>query len=289
MDLIIDSGATKTAWRAVHEDGSVTAFQTPGLSPTAKGKDELADIVGKALSMLDTENGNIAKVYFYGAGLVSEASSDVLRDLFAGWCPQVEMNFASDLMAAARALFGDGSGVVAILGTGSNSCLYSGGVIMENIRPGGYILGDEGGGVSIGKALLSDFIKGLLPSDIEKDFIGRYHLDYPEIVRRVYKDSGTSAFLASFAPFVIEHQDDEHMQNILRQSLESFVTRSLKRYPIAQTDLKVGVVGSVGCACRHLLVEIGQRYGLEFGNFLRTPVDALVEYHFKNRNLRYGI
>lgn len=289
MDLIIDSGATKTAWRAVHEDGRVTAFQTQGLSPTAKGKDELADIVADAMRQLYSVNEDISKVYFYGAGLVSEALSDVLKDLFVRWYPEVEMNFASDLMAAARALFGDGSGVAAILGTGSNSCLYSGGKVLENIRPGGYILGDEGGGASVGKALLSDFIKGLLPSDIEKSFIEKYHLDYQEIIHRVYKDSGASAFLASFAPFIIEHQDDEYVQKLLLQCLESFVTRSLKRYYYAGADLKVGVVGSFGYACRHLLVEIGQRYGLEFGNFLKSPVDALVDYHFRNRNLGYGI
>ena len=34
MKLIVESGATKTAWRAVCEDGTVRQVQTAGLSPT---------------------------------------------------------------------------------------------------------------------------------------------------------------------------------------------------------------------------------------------------------------
>ena len=34
MKLIIESGATKTSWRAICDDGSVYGVQTEGLSPT---------------------------------------------------------------------------------------------------------------------------------------------------------------------------------------------------------------------------------------------------------------
>ena len=285
MNLIIESGATKTAWRAVLEDGSVRALQTPGLSPTAKEREELSGIVSDAMTQLVSSHDKVGQIFFYGAGLVSDMSIGLLKELFSRWCTASEMFFSSDLMAAARALFGDGSGIVAIIGTGSNSCLYSEGRIVENIRPGGYILGDEGGGVSVGKALLADFIKGMLPVDVEKDFIRRYNLDYQEIVRRVYKESGASAFLASFAPFVVEHQDDDHMRRLLEGCLESFVVRSLKRYPQTEPCVKVGVVGTLGHACRTMLVEIGRRHGIEFGDFLKSPVDALVEYHLKKRDI----
>ena len=68
--------------------------------------------------------------------------TEILEDYFPG----ASIECASDLLAAARALWGDTPGIVAILGTGSNSCSYNGVSITGNVPPGGYILGDEGGG-----------------------------------------------------------------------------------------------------------------------------------------------
>jgi glucosamine kinase len=61
------------------------------------------------------------------------------------------------LLAAARALFGDGSGIACILGTGSNSCLYIDGRIVDKIPALGYILGDEGSGANLGKVFFKRF------------------------------------------------------------------------------------------------------------------------------------
>lgn len=73
-------------------------------------------------------------------------------------------------MAAARALLGDQPGFAAILGTGTNSCIYDGQEITHNIDSAAYILGDEGSGSYIGKKLLTDFIRGLMPEDVSAAF-----------------------------------------------------------------------------------------------------------------------
>ena len=44
MFIVVESGATKTAWRAVCEDGSVRAVQTAGLSPTCLDLEHTQDI-----------------------------------------------------------------------------------------------------------------------------------------------------------------------------------------------------------------------------------------------------
>ena len=171
--------------------------------------------------------------------------------------------------------------VVAIMGTGSNSCLYDNGSIVRNIRPGGYILGDEGGGASFGKAFLADFVKGLLPPEIEEELVAETGLDYAKVVRKVYKEPAASAFMASFAPFIMKRIEHPYMYRLVYECLESFVVRALSRYssddePFA---LKVGVVGSLGCGCREILVKIGREHGLEFVKFLKSPIDELVKYH----------
>ncbi len=147
--------------------------------------------------------------------------------------------------------------------------------IVRNIRPGGYVLGDEGSGMALGKALLADFVKGLLPQCVENEFISQYGLDYPAIVRKVYREPAASAFMASFAPFVMERLDDPYMRGLAEACVESFIKRSLSRYP----SRTVGIVGSFGCACEPVLRETGARYGLEFVKFIKSPIDELVKYH----------
>ncbi len=283
MKLIVESGATKTAWRAVCKDGNVRAVQTSGLSPTCLDPEHIGSLIRKAVPVLNPEGERVERIFFYGAGLVSEDSTAPLRECLEMWCPFAEVEFHSDILAAARALFGDGSGVVAIMGTGSNSCLYSEGKIVRNIRPGGYVLGDEGSAVALGRAFLADFVKGLLPSAIEQEFVAATGLDYAEVVRKVYKEPAASAFMASLAPFIMERLYDPYVHGLVKDCLESFVRRALARYGVDSPEImeasKIGVAGSFGCACEDMLRKIGPEYGLEFVRFLKSPIEELVKYH----------
>lgn len=276
MKLIAESGATKTDWRLIADDGTVRSASTAGLNPSVLDAERIRTVIAPVMPVLNPEGRTVKEIHFYGAGLVSDAAAAPLADALSMWYPFAQMEFHSDMLAAARALFGDGNGVVAIMGTGSNSCLFENGQIVKNIRPGGFILGDEGSGAALGKAFVSDFIKGLLPESVAEDFVKEYGLDYQKIVRKVYREPAASAFLASFAPFILDRVDEPYIKEMLDSVLESFVVRSLKRYG---ETVKVGVVGAFGCACEPFLREIGARHGLEFTSFLKSPIDKLTEYH----------
>lgn len=283
MTIIIESGATKTSWRSICNDGSVRSALTAGLSPTCLDDDHIRGIMREAMPALNPEGKTVSQVFFYGAGLVSPEAAAPVQSALEMWCPFAQVEFHSDIVAAARALWGNGSGVVAIMGTGSNSCLYENGKVVWNIRPGGYVLGDEGSGVALGRAFLADYIKGLVPDDVAADFDREFALDYAGIVRKVYKEQGASAFLGSMAPFVMQHIDHEYIRNMVTECLEIFLKRSLSRYCQGASDCTaartVGVVGSFGCACEPLLHALAPAYGLQFVKFIKSPIDELVEYH----------
>lgn len=289
MFIVVESGATKTSWRAVCDDGSVRSMQTAGLSPTCLDLEHMHAIVRQAVPQLNPEGRHVSEVFFYGAGLVSRQSCAPLEDALMMWCPMAQVHFYSDILAAARALFGDGSGVVAIMGTGSNSCLYENGEVVKNIRPGGYVLGDEGSGVWLGREFLSDFVKELLPEDLKEAFVKEYGLDYTKIVHKVYKEPAASAFMASLAPFILSRSENEYVESLLDRCIDSFVKRTLVRYAAFASDPDMarvtGVVGSFGCACEDTLRRIGGRYGLLFRNFIKSPVDELVTYHMKKKSI----
>lgn len=275
MKLIADSGSTKVDWRAIFDDGSVKSIHTEGINPVFVSKDFIIDVLKQKL--LPEIGSGVTEIYFYGAGVLSEEISKVLNDAFKAVFPNSSCFTASDVLAAARAVCGHDAGIACIMGTGSNSCLYDGKEVVKNVRAGGFILGDEASGGVLGKKLISDFIKGLLPKEIEDEFIRRYDLDYMKIVDKVYKQPMPNKFLASFSPFISEFRDNPHINNLLRTSFQEFFTRNIYNYDYK--NYKVSLVGSIAHYYEDILKEEAQKCGVNIGRILKSPIDGLVDYH----------
>lgn len=282
MIIVADSGGSKTEWRSVDKDGMLRAAQTAGMNPSCHDGSHFMTVINDAVRLLNPNSEKVERIYFYGAGLLTTQSVAPIHSAMERKFPSAFIDFRSDLLAAARALFGDGDGIVAIMGTGSNSCLYSAGKSVQSCGSGGFILGDEGSGAALGRAFISDYIKKLMPEEVYQAFYDRYGLQYQDIVENVYRKPGASAYLGSFAPFVLENVDEPtgYLSSLLDECIDSFMRRALIRYEDKEgRDLKVGVVGSFGCACQERVREIGGRYGLDFVKFLKSPIDELVKYH----------
>jgi Predicted N-acetylglucosamine kinase len=182
------------------------------------------------------------------------------------------------VLGAARAVCGREKGIAVILGTGSNSCLYDGQQIVRNIRPGGFILGDEGSGAVLGKSFLSDLIKGLVPEDTAAAYAAEgYPADYPSIVREVYKSAAPAAFMGSLAPWIVgRYEEDDYLKGLVD------ITSPVYPPVLLQygAEAPVGVVGGFGCACKPVLQRLGREAGLSFTTFLPSPMEGLVAYHY---------
>ncbi len=280
ITVTAESGSSKTDWVA----GGKT-FRTKGINFSVMSVRDIVSVVSCAAAEINGRMRDISEpvsVHFYGAGLVSADNVKVMTGILGDFFPRAEIECASDLLAAARALWGDTPGIVAILGTGSNSCSYDGTRITGNISPGGYILGDEGGGAALGKRFISDYIKNLVPEPIAAEFTGRYQLKYADIVNSVYKGPNPAGFLASFAPFVMETAvEGNYSERLIRENFRLFIERSLLPYRHGDERLSVGVVGSVGCSCRDILTSVGKGCGVDFIKFIPAPIEALVKYHLR--------
>lgn len=275
MRLIADSGSTKVDWRAIAKDGSVKQISTEGLNPVFLQEEYIINTLKEKL--LPVIGDGVEEVYFYGAGVVSEEISAKLGRCFQEVFPKSQCYVASDVVAAARATCGHKPGIACILGTGSNSCFYDGEDVAQNVKAGGFILGDEASGGYLGKRLISDFIKGLLPAAIEKEFVKRYNLDYPTIVQKVYKEPMPSRFLASFSPFISEFQNHPHIANLLKSSFDEFLRRNVAHYNYKKYE--VNFVGSIAYYYKDILSKAVAANGMRLGKIIKSPIDGLVEYH----------
>lgn len=218
-----------------------------------------------------------ARVFFYGAGVVSADSGGKVRSALERVIPGCRVSTGSDLEAAAIALFGRNDGVASILGTGSNSGLWQGGRIVRNIPAGGFILGDEGSGAWLGRRLVSDFIKGLLPEELDSAFREEFPgLDYPTVVSNVYREPMPSRFLASFSPFLKRHEDSSYVDGLLRDGFRQFLTRNVLRYG---AGIPVGVIGSVACAYAGILRDVAKEYSVDVTKVEASAGDGLVAYY----------
>ena len=269
--LVADCGSTKCAWALLRADGSERRFASAGMNPALLDLPALESALAEGLGWLDLP-GRVGEVFFYGAGCAGDGAGRMLAALEAA-LPGASVEVRSDLVGAARALFGDRPGIACILGTGSNSGYYDGKDIVRNVRPMGFILGDEGSGASIGRILLNQYFKGWLGEATRRDFEREYpSLTYDEVVRRVYREPGANRFLASFAPFVVAHMDDPRLAGRVDETFAAFFRESLAAYP---GGLHLGFAGSLASAFAPRLQRL---LGGRPASVLAAPLASLAAY-----------
>lgn len=273
--LIADSGSTKTDWRAISSDETVLNFSTQGFNPYMSTPEEMETALRQAV-LPQLRGGKPEQVFFYGAGCRGEQVSvvaQVLRRVFEGSSVEV----CSDLLGAARALCGKSEGIACIIGTGSNSCLYNGEAIVQNVSPLGFILGDEGSGAVLGKRLLADILKGQLPEEVVRKFHLSCDADLDTVVRRVYKEPFPNRYLASFSYFLLENRKELVISRLIVDEFKRFFNRNVRAY--RRADLAVHFTGSIAYFFAEELAEAARECGFKMGNILRSPMDGLDTYH----------
>lgn len=279
MILIADGGSTKCSWCQLDDAHQRVYFNTEGYNPDFIDTPGIVQSLGGALP--DTLPRNeVHEVHFYGAGVSSPEKAAVIGNALKQLFPNVQVvEVTEDLLAAARALLGRGPGFAAILGTGTNSCLYDGKKITYNVDSLGYFLGDEGSGSFIGKRLLCDYIRGLLPDGLQDTFRETYNLGLRnDILDRLYNQPLPNRFLASFAKFTYDHNNVSYCRDIVLQGFEAFFRNIVLHYPRFQ-DYTFNCVGSVGYNFRDALTQVAHSHGMQVGRIIRSPIDDLVEYH----------
>lgn len=281
--LLADSGSTKTDWCLVVDGSPVFQCQTQGLNPALQPVAQVKKVLMDEF-LVEYQNyssqpfsslADSVAVRFYGAGCKGNGAvvmREALADSFG--VPVERISVESDLMAAAHALCGANEGIVSILGTGSNSCLYDGEKIVSNVSPLGYILGDEGSGAVLGKHFINALFKGRLPESIMWDFADSTGLDADSIIRHVYREPMANRFLASLSPFIYSHIGCAQIENIVISNFIDFFKNNILYY--RRPDLRVNALGGVAYYFKPQLQTAAVECGCQLGEILRSPMPGLV-------------
>lgn len=283
MKLIADSGSTKVEWCLTDGDKVVRQLFTSGFNALMLTEEEISQYLDDELvSQLGDIRGEVTEVYFYGAGCVDEDVCRTMRRALRNNLPAaVVIEANSDLLGAARALFGREEGIACILGTGANSGYYNGREIKDHVSPLGYILGDEGSGAVLGRHLIGDVLKHQLPRELCDRFLDEYNLESGSILRRVYKEPMPNRFLASVTPFLLKNIEEPAIHRLVLNEFKSFFVRNVAQYD-RYRQLPVSFVGSIAYLYRPVLQEAADALDATISTVMKSPMEGLVGYHSVN-------
>lgn len=281
MYLIAESGSTKTHWCLVDKHSVSNLISTPGINPLILTNAEIESIILPVSTLCDQHD--IRKIYFFGAGCSTPSAIEKVHNSISSVFLNSQIFVDSDLIAACLSLAGNRPGIIGLLGTGSNSCLWNGHSVEVQIPSLGYVLGDEGGGVSFGKQLLVDYLKKQMPQDMSQRFAQKYKLTIRQVIERVYQTPMPNRFLASFAPFIEENIDNEYCYNIVCEQFNDFLKKNILLYPNVYTS-DLYFCGSIAFSYTNILSKICAEQQLNIKKIVKEPIAELAIYFQKNMN-----
>lgn len=279
MIFIAESGSTKCDAVFIREDKTeVVRLNMMGFNPFFHSSAFISSEISKVLE-IGQYGKEVTHVFFYGAGCSSPHLNAIVKKGLSPAFPNAQILVDHDLKSCAYATYNGKPSISCILGTGSNSVLYDGETITEEVPALAYILGDEGSASYLGKKLLSAYLYKQLPTEVYDDFTETYQIGKDEIFENVYGKPNANVYLAGFAPFYSKHKQNPFLWEIVFNGFREFLQTHALCYKNAR-DMEVNFVGSIAYYFQDILEDAVNHLGLNMGTVIQKPLDGLIDYHF---------
>lgn len=286
MILVADSGSSRSDWMLALPDSKPLSFTTKGLNPFFVNEKDIERVLQNVPEIIPYAD-EVSEVYFFGSGCSSpdrrEIVSNALSRLFINAFIDVEI----DLVGSAYATCGTRKGYIATLGTGSDITFFDGENILPSRQGIGYVLGDEGSGVWYGKQLLTDYLYGRMPEELAVRFGEKYRVSKESVIKNVYHKPMPNTYLASFAPFISENITHPYMDELLQKGFGEYIESNILPYA-DYMEYVCHFVGSIAFHFEKHLRLVSDRYGVQVGMVLKSPIERLFDFVFQ-REKKYEI
>lgn len=274
--LIAESGATKTEWRLLRNGELAAEARTTGFNPNVMSPDairsELAEAVRSELK--DLHPGELV---FYGAGIGGESQEKLMKSALAEFWPTAKIDIYHDLAAAARSTLRP-SGIVCILGTGSNSCHYENHQVVSRKGGHGYLFGDEGSGMDLGRHLIIGLLQEQFPKSVKRFVESQEGLSIYELKLAILKDAKPNVRMARLAKHLDELLHYDQIKEMIVNRFLAFLDATVCQY-VDYQSLDLEVMGSIGWHFQEFFREATSQRNVLMGKFIDNPIDHLVTYH----------
>lgn len=278
LHIIIDAGATKTEFAVMEGKELVHQFFAAGINANYSTDEQIDKVFVHFMQSLPKEYSQPARITYYGAGCAGEQNAMRIAAVIAKYFTSASFKIYSDLMEACHALCGKQPGLVAILGTGSSSCLYDGEKIVKRAPSLGYLIGDEGSGTHLGKKLVSAYMMEKLPMYLLDEIEKTFDINPPKVIQRIYRKASPNKFFASFSPFVQKYIDDPVIKALCKDAFAEFFDSQIGYYDKSTYDT-VSLMGSVAFHFKEVIAEVAEEKQVSLGTIIGSPMPKLIEYH----------
>ena len=273
MKLIVDIGGTRGRWFVLDKKNQIS-FKSDGFNPFTSKIDVLSGILVSLKSSFDFDS--ILNIHYYGAGISSENKKSEVRKVLKRFFTKSDVEINSDLLGSCRALCNDKSGVVGILGTGSNSCYYDGNKIKSKIKSLGYLLGDEGSGFDMGKKILIGYLRNDMPTTLRDKFSIKFDKKM-DLLERLYDESNKEKFIASFSNFIHENKKNEYIRKFLQNHFSNYFENIILKY----SSKNIYLTGSIAYYFKNEILMVAKEKKLIIERIEKDPINHLCDFHYK--------
>lgn len=264
--LIADSGATKTDWLWFGDEETIR-IQTQGLHPaTLQLPEDEADLKSQIGSLKPKE------IRFFGTGCGNPVNDEKIGRVLKSIFPECKtFLIRSDLEGSGRAFFGEGNGVVVVLGTGAISARIENGKVAEKSAALGYAIGDEGSAADLGRRILKRYYRKNAPDSVLR-FIGDRIEDasYADMMNRIYTSPRPNRELASIAGAVLQPTFPDELRELIEDAFSDFITGQLSTLNLTGEE-PIVCTGKVVVSHSELLAGVIKRHGYKKTE-IRYPV-----------------
>lgn len=276
MILVVDSGSFKSDWMFNPTGNEPLRYRTQGINPFFTQEKDIIKII-QSFKEINPYVSDISEIYFFGSGCTSPDRREIVSNAVSHIFKNAFVSVDTDLIGSAYATCGDQPGFTSTMGTGSNISFFDG----ENVLPSkfgtGFILGDLGSGAWFGKKLVTDYLYGRMPAEINLEFGATYEVTKESVMKHVYQEPNPNAYLASFAPFLADHTENSYISDILYDGFEEFVKTNIFSYADYQ-DYECHFVGSIAYFYNEQLRVICKNHNIRIGKIIQQPIEDLYAF-----------
>lgn len=279
MKVVVEAGSSKTDFALLDNNYRlVREKQFSGMNPVTDVNfdKKLTD------ALMTFQDEAIDSFCWYGTGCISDEVNSRVAERISAVLKNARIEIYDDLLGAARGIWQDKAGIIAILGTGSNAAFYNGENLAQRVKSCGYLLGDEGSGFRIGQKVILGYIRELWPPQQQNKFEAMYKISRIKAITSVYEHPNPRSYLASFSTFLGEMSAEERMA-FLDPIFTDFVKNMV--LPLAdKNNSRIGFVGSIAYHFQYELSSILRKFNILATSFEKSPLKAIIRYHHGKGN-----
>ncbi len=275
MKLIVEAGTTKTDSVLISSSNIQGAIiQSPGINPvTDINHHQAVEALVKPYL-----HKPIKEIFYYGSGCINDDVNQALaKHIQSYYDTSISITVVDDLIAVGKGLCKSQSGIVSILGTGSNTGYYDGQRVSDGVKSCGYLIGDEGSGFRLGQAVLRRFARQDLSSELIVLIEQRYNLKVDDAIANIYNSDNPRQYVARFAK-VANEMPNELKNEILGEVFEPFIKEHL--LPMTHKYKRpVHLSGSIAFHFEAELRDMLEKFNIIVGSIHQSPLAGLISYH----------